>query len=227
MVEDITGIILEALAWSRNWGGDPIFIGSADIRKAFNLMGTAVVATALHRRGVAAHTVAAILRERFNSVVTMEIPTAGETQETPYTLGGVMGGTEVPIEFRTLVESATENLVEDWRRRGLGLNLDGLWLRLFIWADDLYLFASSLGMLRTMYQELTDALEVVHLFWKAESLEYVTSEEPDTDLPELFINMKESMEDAKTPNKCTRRLEMSVLGIKIGWGGCAWTALHG
>ena len=119
MIEDITGLILDILSAVRNWGLDDVFIGSADIKTAFNLMRTPKLAECLHFRGVSAHSIAVLLRERTGNTVTMEIPTAGETGPTPYTLGGIQGGTATPLEFRTMVEAAMEPVVVSWRQRGI------------------------------------------------------------------------------------------------------------
>ena len=125
-----------------------------------------------------------------------------------------------------------ERVVLSWGKRGIGICFrdetdEEKRLVLLIWADNLYFFAKPLSELQLMYKETTTALEEVQLYWKPESLEYITSIRPETALPEWTIELQEAGSTTKGHYPCIRREIMKVLGTEIRWDGCSWTALYG
>ena len=66
-------------------------------------------------------------------------------------------------------------------------------------------------MLQLMYKEATIALEKVQLYWKPESLEYITSVDPVKNLPEWTVELQEAGSDVKTNHQCIQREQIKVL----------------
>ena len=111
------------------------------------------IALALTKRGIPAHYVAACMREIENHSLTLEVPTAGETDPTELTGGGIQGGVPTPFFFRSMTEAAMEVTVKNWKAKKWGLHVgDMQWTHLW-WADNLWLIARSRAMLKAIIHE--------------------------------------------------------------------------
>ena len=121
MVDDLVGIIREILHFLHKWGcSTQAWIGSLDVETAFEQMKHQFIAQALTARGIPAHYVAACMREMENHMITLEVPTAGETTPTELTSGGVQGGVPKPFFFRCMTEASMEGTVKTWKARKWG-----------------------------------------------------------------------------------------------------------
>eukprot|EP00973_Karenia_brevis_P072285 10042418-Karenia_brevis.AAC.1 len=95
---------------------------------------------------------------------TVTIPGACESQSIRYDRGGRQGGVDTPFLFNQVVDAALEDLVSQWRADKAGFEmLDHLkmdssanlgymrkYLSHLIWADNAFIFSSSLEGLKTM-----------------------------------------------------------------------------
>ena len=88
-----------------------------------------------------------------------------------------------------LIESLLEPVVESWERRQFGLRLAECETGIThaIWADNVWLIATSASELRTMTDELTEAIYSAKLQWKASSLEILCAGRIQSTTPEMTI----------------------------------------
>ena len=97
------------------------------------------------------------------------------TTGQPANVGGRQGGTETPSLWNYLLEYILEELVAKWNDRGWGFRFDnGPLVNHMIWADNVYLVASSTTELFKMFEELTAAIYNNKLRWKGGELKYMT-----------------------------------------------------
>ena len=83
------------------------------------------------------------------------------------------GGTESPKSFWQTVAMTIAEIIPIWRAQGAGIQVNNFLLTHIIWADNVFLFAKEYGMLRLMSVQLTDALALKGLYWKASSLAWM------------------------------------------------------
>ena len=90
----------------------------------------------------------------------------------PYTRGGKQGGTETPRVFCRLLDSVMQEVGEIWQTNGCGFWLSELnrTITHTIWADNIYLFGSSITMIESMLDTLRQTLYKWKLLWKPSSL---------------------------------------------------------
>ena len=110
----------------------------------------------------------------FDGEITL--PEAGSTQRFPIEHGGKQGNAETPDEFKALIEFIMGPIVLTWERRQFSLKLDGWETSLThpVWADNIWLYATSMEQMMVMTQDLTDAIYAYERKWKVESLELLT-----------------------------------------------------
>ena len=86
------------------------------------------------------------------------------------------GGVEGPWQWNVVMRRLLALLVPSWERRKLGIKIPYVAsLTHFVWADNLYFLASSVGDLQTMMQEFTDLLVHPNLSWKGGSRQAIHS----------------------------------------------------
>ena len=103
---------------------------------------------------------------------TISIPGAGSTEPFEFSRPGKQGGIETPDEFNMFMERMMSPLVKRWYERGWGFRLDsGVIVNHLLWADNVWLIAEKKDDLAAMIEELTLAITVSKLAWKASSLE--------------------------------------------------------
>ena len=115
---------------------------------------------------------ALFLRELCGLKAVMTLPPAGTSNVFDYSKGGKQGAVETPEIWNAVIDYLLEPVILSWRERNFGFELDsGVHISHAIWCDNIILFASSSAMLRTMIENISDALGDPCLYWKPSSLE--------------------------------------------------------
>ena len=135
-----------------------LWLASLDVHTAFEQLRHALIIDVLYKRGVPSHIIALIVRGLNNHTISMDIPTAGTTEECEFANTGVQGGVLTPRLFTTTMETITEATVQQWTEKDWGINLGGMLVNHFWWADNLYLLATSRKMFKQMIVEIAEAL---------------------------------------------------------------------
>eukprot|EP00973_Karenia_brevis_P074499 10352163-Karenia_brevis.AAC.1 len=139
----ITELVRQLLFLSHDWG-TTVFIGSFDIKIAFDSMRHALIFTSLLGRGVPEQLAVAIVRELCDVKADAEIAGVAAVEGIEINNGGRQGGTETTWCWNILMEFILEDVVQTWNILGMGFSFDQLGLvNHALWADNLYIFASS------------------------------------------------------------------------------------
>ena len=86
-----------------------------------------------------------------------------ETRTIGLDRGVPQGAPESPLLFISVTDMALSELYGDWKERGFGYNIDGVWLPIVAYADDVLVLAESEADLQTMLAEVSAALREVGL----------------------------------------------------------------
>ena len=177
----VVGLICQ-LIYSADVWGTPLIISSQDVRTAFDAMDHNWIAKSLQSRGASAQVTALLMRELTGVEAVMTLPCAGTTSPFNYTRGGKQGGVETPEEWNALIDYLLEALVTSWASKGYGIKLcdgdnavgsDACLVSHAVWADNIFLFATSTVMMQTMVAELCACISQAELDWKPSSLEFL------------------------------------------------------
>jgi len=128
-----------------------------------------VLEHAMKEAGVPLVVVANVLRDL---LVTAQVHLAGVTSDpVDYLRGGKQGGRITPRLWRQYLDRALKTLDRE-EELGRGLLVDhprgGFCINHFVWADDVWILASSPSQLRALLTKATRGLEAAGLHWKIE-----------------------------------------------------------
>eukprot|EP00973_Karenia_brevis_P075488 10484868-Karenia_brevis.AAC.1 len=127
-------------------------------------------------RGVQEHLAAAFLRELMDIEIEVEIHGMCRAEGIAANKGGRQGGTDTTMLWNYLLESAMEEVVLAWNQDGYGFQYEnGPLVNHLIWADNIFIVASSVPQLQMMFRMLSRSIYKVKLQWKLEELAYITS----------------------------------------------------
>ena len=209
----ITELLRRLLFISHEWG-PTIAIGSFDVKTAFDSMDHEVVFGALVARGVPLHIAVALIRELRGLHADVSVPGVAEVVGLPVNSGGRQGGTETTLLWNILLEHGLEDLISSWATEGFGFSFDGAPLvNHAIWADNIFIVASSVEQLHVMFDMLTDKLYAIFLKWKTEELTFITGSNI-TGVSDRVVQMPDGK--SATVRWCT---EMQVLGVMLDQKG--------
>ena len=141
--------------------GMKCFVMSTDIRRAFQGISHEWAQRAMRRFQVPAHLRKVILEELAGLRCSASLPGATPSQYCPYSKGGREGGVDTPSLFNLLLEERLDEVVRGWTRDKVGFPLadfDGraeTYLSHAVWADNIYLFASSQKMLAKQFSNMS------------------------------------------------------------------------
>ena len=205
MVEDVVSIIREPVGsydvWGAAlaWNGPSLYIGSQDVETAFDVADHGKEALALIESGLPLRAVAAFLKENVGITLNCDVPMAGLTDDIPLEKGFVQGRIDSPPRFRHFLDFVLKPVIIWWMEAGYGIKWGYKGERLLthvVWADNVWIFASSHGMYQVMVDMLTWKLEAFGLRWKPRSLEYMAiSKVPIPDNQTITINSMAHSED--------------------------------
>ena len=119
---------------------------------------------------------AALVRENVGVEILYDIPEVGFTEAVPMQKGLVQGRIDSPARFRIFLDWVLLPCVGWWNEGNYGIRWGHKGERLInhlVWADNVWLFASSVGMYQAMLDMLTLRLEQAKLRWKPKSLEFL------------------------------------------------------
>ena len=157
----ITGFIREVLYFADVWGL-PVIVASQGIQTALDDMGHEMACQSFRARGISSQMSAVLLRELSGLQAVMTLPAAGTTQNFSYSKGGKLGGVETPFEWNAMIDHSLEPVIVSWELRGFGFKLgtesSSKTISHAVWADNIFIFASSVEMFRTMVADLTEQL---------------------------------------------------------------------
>ena len=115
--------------------------------------------------------------------------------------GFVQGRIDAPPRFRIFLDHVMKQVVQWWNEAGYGVRWGYRGEKLLthaIWADNIWIFATSHGMYQAMVDILTNRLEAMKLTWKPGSLEYmVVSDSPVPENQRITVSSVLHSEDGK------------------------------
>ena len=153
----------------------------------------------------------ALLREISGMKGCLSLPRVSPSELFDIERGGKQGGVETPDEFNVMMEWLLEPLSRSWAQRHMGYTFagGGPLLTHLLWADNVFILASSVCQFNTMVQELTDAVYAAHFRWKLSSLECMVCRPSDgEEVPAPILS-------TGTPVKFRIVGEMQVLGVLL------------
>ena len=97
---------------------------------------------------------------------------------------------ETPELFNVFIEAAMDDLVVSWNERGMEMYFEAHGMvNHAIWADNIFLFASSAEQQKQMAQALANALEAWELRWKFSSLQVMLCGNISKDVCDLSVQL--------------------------------------
>ena len=169
----VIDVLRQSLASCDRWGGD-IYIASADLLTAFDMMQHDARARTIVKRGMHPSAVAAVLREYVGLQGRATMAGVGTSEPFHLQKAGRQGGVDTPKELNIMVEISLHKCLETWSRKGWGFrprgSTEGPALTHAVWADNVYLIAASLEDLQSMIEELSAELLWLGFDWKPTSL---------------------------------------------------------
>ena len=163
----ITELVRHLLFLSHEWG-PRLFIGSYDIRTAFDTMRHQLIFRALVGRGIPEQLAVALVWELCGVSADVSVMGVAEVFGVAINSGGRQGGTETTWCWNIMLEFILEELVETWNDLDMGFTFDGLGLvNHAIWADNIYLFAKSAHEHVAMFQMLSAVLYKNDSKWRS------------------------------------------------------------
>ena len=186
-VQDVVGSLRIMLARSAEWSNEaPVFLAQGDILSAFDFLSHDLAAEAMEAAKWNPQLVAMI--HSANTGITAKTELMGtEVDDFQISKCYKQGSVEGPKVWKIVVTYLLSMLVPCWLEMGWGLNLNNgidkngdversdFWVTHLIWADNIWLLASSSGMLKKMHQSLTDLLTSRKLYWKPSDLKVMTT----------------------------------------------------
>ena len=145
-----------------------------------------------------------------------------------------IGSVEAPEIWKLVIMSIFSELAVVWQEAGLGFTIDCIYdpcgrvwrkqvtITHFVWADNIYLVAGSLMMLKTMIDSVTAMLQDRGLYWKESSLRYMTNR---VEAPASFALQTLSPDGGALPMVVKQVPHMEVLGARIDYKGSTKSAM--
>ena len=210
----ITELVRHLLFLSHEWGAR-VFVGSFDIKTAFDSMKHALMFKSMVARGIPEQMAVALVWELCDVKADVEIFGVTATKDVEINSGGRQGGTETTWCWNILLEFIMEDIVKTWNDLKMGFEFDGKGLvNHAIWADNVYLFASSGHELESMFKMLTETIYKNDLKWKAAELCFINGTN-DGDFGDIEVHTPDGMMILKNMS------EIKVLGVLIDQRGSA------
>ena len=182
MIEDVVGNFREILnafdIWgaATAWNGVEIVAGSQDVETAFDNVDHEEEAVGMIESEVPLPVVAALVKENVGVEIVYDIPDVGFTEVIAMQRGLVQGRIDSPARFRIFLDWVLKPCVAWWNEANYGIRWGLKGEHLFnhpVWADNVWLFATSVGMYQAMLDMLTFRLEQAKLRWKPKSLDFL------------------------------------------------------
>ena len=136
---------------SREWG-IPLFAIQIDLKRAFDKISHAAVASALKRKGVPTQLIAVLCKMWLQSSVTAKLGHA-TSKKIAMHRGVPQGAPDSPLIFTCVMDEILSELQASWAARDLGWSMDTFWLPAVGYADDVILLAKSKEDAETMLHE--------------------------------------------------------------------------
>ena len=119
------------------------------------------------------HTILTTMNDYHNKTASILIPNAGESRPFPFNCGGWQGGARTPEEFNMIIEDCLHPVVEKWDMLEIGFRLENKELNHLIWADNIFLLATSIAEAQIMIDDVTQAIYNTGYTWKYEDASYL------------------------------------------------------
>jgi hypothetical protein len=178
-----TGVYMlnRAAELAREWRL-PLFVAQLDVKKAFDHVDHRAAFSAMELQGVSLQAVALIASIWASSVVSVSLGKV-TSDDIPMDRGLPQGAPESALIFTMIMDMIIRALEPEWRRKGYGFCVDGLWLMAICYADDIVLAAASKEDLEGMISDIIKALSEIGLGVGAEKTHWTcTPQLPGTAL---------------------------------------------
>jgi hypothetical protein len=176
-VDSVIETFRRILRLSATWSTLQAVIVSLDVQMFFDSIRRALLALAMLQRGVPTFLIAAVMEELVGIVADMSATGLGTTQPFPFQKGGRRGRVDTPPIANMFVYSLLGPPVDKRQSMGYGFSVDGSSLiQHLVWADNLYVVASSAEQAAEMVRELTAVMCDAGFVWKLNSLQALFSE---------------------------------------------------
>ena len=125
-----------------------------------------------------------------------------------------------------------KQMVQWWNEAGYGVRWGYRGEKLLthaIWADNIWIFATSHGMYQAMVDILTNRLEAMKLRWTPASLEYmVVSDSPAPENQRITVSSVLHSEDGKGEKVLVykRTQHLDTVGVRLDTRGSTWTSVQ-
>jgi hypothetical protein len=165
-------VIQKAAEWN-----EPVFVGSLDLRKAFDYLQPLHVATILRKNQCPAPLVAAWLEQQL-ALRGSVVMAGAQSCETRFQSGCKQGSPATPAIFNWVLSTIMDNIdsklgPEEWAVEWLPqLGRSGT----FIWADNFFIVTSDYDKLQKRVSTLEQRLRKLGLLFGPDSLQYIHNE---------------------------------------------------
>ena len=122
--------------------------------KAFDKVKHSAILRALQRQGAGDQLTAFVASMLQQSTIKLGLGSAS-TRTIDLDRGVPQGGPESPSLFISVTDMALAELLDGWRARGFAYNIDGVWLPIVAYADDVLVLAQSGEDLQIMLAEVS------------------------------------------------------------------------
>ena len=221
--DDVVSLLRECLVDAHRFPR-PIIVASMDVKTAFDSVLHEVLDDALGGQDISVSARIAMLSGLFGKSGRIRLPDAGLSPDFPFLRGGKQGGVETPDQFNVIMDACFRDLVGIWSAFGMGFRLDEYdgapLLNHVIWADNVYLVASSVAEMNVMVQQSTDALYHLGLQWKLDSLEFMLGSALQGHNAVVQVHLRDGAVLA-----FKQAVAMTVLGVSLDHAGCTQTSL--
>eukprot|EP00973_Karenia_brevis_P031313 4321817-Karenia_brevis.AAC.1 len=134
----ITELVRQLLFFSHEWG-QAVFVGSFDIKTAFDSMRHALIFEALVARGIPQQLAVALVWELCEVKADVEVCGVASADGISINSGGRQGGTETTWCWNIMLEHILDEVIGCWDQLGYGFTCDGRGIVTHaIWADNIY-----------------------------------------------------------------------------------------
>lgn len=223
--QQITAPLMLILAKSYEWPKDePVHFFAGDVKAAFDNIKTRHTALAMERRGLPARLIHALLLESRGSRMHANFQGVPMQGTVFYNASERTGSTDAPAKWNWILDDSLAILASEWFERGMGIRVSGRWFTHAVWADNVYLLASTSSQLEKMVAELSHALNIKELYWKKDSLVYMS---PVPNASEsIRVPFKPSAHEALVELAVHRTTATEQLGVLLNERGCSVAAFE-
>ena len=153
----------------------PICVGCGDVFQAFDHLKGQTAVRSMQFRQQPAWFIHGWERENLHNEMEACFQNTRTKGPIPFNKCERTGDTGAPKRWNWAVEHKFAQVQKNWSVRNFGLRLGRWRFTHLVWADNMYLLANSIWMLREMLQELSDVMFHDNMFWKPDSLCFLTS----------------------------------------------------